>query len=173
MSIDQPPNERRAFNRVSTDQMCRLIYRGDEYSCAVVDISEGGAALEVNVQPAVGDWVILYFDDMGRVRAQVARQIERGVAVAFSITQIKRDRVVERLSLLVDNGRRQSLPQERLLLELLSAAGGVAIAAPQPASLLARTLNELERVGLIASVGAEGGRRRYEITGAGKRSALA
>ncbi len=126
-----------------------MIYRGREYPCEVIDVSEGGAGLKTKIVPEVGAAIILYFDDMGRVRAHVVRHLEEGCGVSFTTTQIKRDRVVQRLDLLVKNGRTQSLPHERMLLEILAGGDGIRLTELRDDSILKRTLDECLKLGWI------------------------
>lgn len=51
---------------------------GRSYACEVVDISLSGAALKVDVMPALGTYVML-----GRMRGRIVRYIESGVALEF------------------------------------------------------------------------------------------
>ena len=104
---------------------------------------------------------------MGRVRAQVVRRLENGIAVAFSMTQIKRDRVVQRLDLLVQNGRTQSLPHERLLMELLDGSEGITLSKIDANSILKRTLSECLAAGWIEWT-QEDGVHRIRLTDRGR-----
>jgi hypothetical protein len=142
-------DDRRTYRRIKIEQFCRMIYRGREFPCEVIDVSEGGAALRTDAAPENGESVILYFDDMGRVRAQVVRRTETGCAVSFSTTQVKRDRVVQRLDLLVKNGRTQSLPHERMLLEILAGGEGLRLTEIRDDSILKRTLDDCLTAGWI------------------------
>ena len=55
---------------------------GREYRCKVIDISLSGAALALNVKPAIGAPVVL-----GVMKARVVRHFEDGIAVEFSSVQ--------------------------------------------------------------------------------------
>lgn len=55
---------------------------GRKYNCKLIDISLSGAALSIDVRPAIGTGVTL-----GRMRAQVTRHFEDGIAVEFSSVQ--------------------------------------------------------------------------------------
>lgn len=159
--------DRRQHRRVRIEQFCRMILHGREYPCEVIDVSEGGAALKSEARPDIGESIILYFDDMGRVRAQVVRFLETGFAVSFSMAQIKRDRVVQRLDLLVQNGRTQSLPHERLLLELLDGGDGVTLTKIRDDSILKRTLDDCLKAGWIEWT-EDDGAQRIRITDRGR-----
>jgi hypothetical protein len=51
---------------------------GREYPCEVVDISLSGAAIKVEVMPAVGTNLLL-----GKMRGRVVRYLENGIAIEF------------------------------------------------------------------------------------------
>jgi hypothetical protein len=55
---------------------------GRRYNCKIIDISLSGAAIELDVRPAMGTPVTL-----GRMRARVVRHFQNGVGVEFSNTQ--------------------------------------------------------------------------------------
>ncbi|HEY8596307.1 MAG TPA: PilZ domain-containing protein [Devosiaceae bacterium] len=55
---------------------------GRRYNCKIIDISLGGAAVEMAVRPAIGTPVAL-----GRMRARVVRHFPNGVAVEFTSVQ--------------------------------------------------------------------------------------
>ncbi|MDP2619185.1 MAG: PilZ domain-containing protein [Hyphomicrobiales bacterium] len=64
---------------------------GRTYACRVIDMSISGAAVAIQVRPALGTEVTL-----GRMRARVVRHFAEGVAVQFSDVQDPK-RIVERL----------------------------------------------------------------------------
>ncbi|WDQ98896.1 PilZ domain-containing protein [Devosia sp. J2-20] len=55
---------------------------GRRYNCKIIDISLSGAAVELDVRPAIGTAVTL-----GRMRARVARHFQNGVGVEFISAQ--------------------------------------------------------------------------------------
>jgi hypothetical protein len=55
---------------------------GRRYNCKIIDISLSGAAIELDVRPAMGTPVTL-----GRMRARVIRHFQNGVAVEFASSQ--------------------------------------------------------------------------------------
>jgi hypothetical protein len=55
---------------------------GRQYPCRIIDLSLSGAALEIEVKPAVGMQVTL-----GTMRGQVVRHFEDGLAVEFAVIQ--------------------------------------------------------------------------------------
>jgi len=55
---------------------------GRQYQCRIIDLSLSGAAVEIDVRPALGTQVTL-----GTMRGQVVRHFEDGVAVEFAVVQ--------------------------------------------------------------------------------------
>ena len=55
---------------------------GRRYNCKIIDISLSGAAIELDVRPAMGTPITL-----GRMRARVIRHFQNGVAVEFAAAQ--------------------------------------------------------------------------------------
>ena len=55
---------------------------GRRYNCKIIDISLSGAAVELDVRPAMGTPITL-----GRMRARVIRHFQNGVGVEFASTQ--------------------------------------------------------------------------------------
>ncbi|MBT1154235.1 PilZ domain-containing protein [Aminobacter anthyllidis] len=55
---------------------------GRQYPCRIIDLSLSGAAVEIEVKPAIGVQVTL-----GTMRGQVVRHFEDGVAIEFAVIQ--------------------------------------------------------------------------------------
>ena len=55
---------------------------GQRMTCRIIDLSLSGAAIEIDVKPAIGVQVVL-----GTMRGQVVRHFEDGVAVEFAVVQ--------------------------------------------------------------------------------------
>jgi len=55
---------------------------GRQYQCRIIDLSLSGAAVEIDVKPAIGIQVTL-----GTMRGQVVRHFEDGIAVEFAVVQ--------------------------------------------------------------------------------------
>lgn len=55
---------------------------GRQYRCRIIDLSLSGAAIELNVRPAIGTQITL-----GNMRGQVVRHFEEGVAIEFAFVQ--------------------------------------------------------------------------------------
>ena len=55
---------------------------GRQYQCRIIDLSLSGAAIEIEVKPALGSQVLL-----GTMRGQVVRHFEDGIAIEFAVIQ--------------------------------------------------------------------------------------
>ncbi|MFN3548482.1 MAG: PilZ domain-containing protein [Mesorhizobium sp.] len=80
--LDLP--EDRRHDRVSPRNPISVLQLGDgrQYQCRIVDLSLSGAAVEIDVRPAIGTPVSL-----GTMRGRVVRHFEDGVAIEFSAVQ--------------------------------------------------------------------------------------
>jgi hypothetical protein len=80
--LDLP--EDRRHERVAPRNPMSMLKLGDgrQYQCRIIDLSLSGAAVEIDVKPALGVQVIL-----GTMRGQVVRHFEDGVAIEFAVVQ--------------------------------------------------------------------------------------
>src|SRR5262249_29580482 len=77
------PEDRRHERVAPRNPMTMLkLTDGRQYQCRIIDLSLSGAAVEIEVKPALGVQVIL-----GTMRGQVVRHFEDGVAIEFSVVQ--------------------------------------------------------------------------------------
>jgi c-di-GMP-binding flagellar brake protein YcgR len=107
------PVERRRHQRVSVEVMGRYMLESRrEYPCQTIDISPGGLALLGPVSGNLGERVVIYLDQLGRVEGTVARQFPNGFAIAFSATVRKRDKLASQLTWLA-NRQILGLPEDR------------------------------------------------------------
>ncbi len=65
---------------------------GRQYRSRIIDLSLSGAAIEINVRPAMGSVVTL-----GNMRGQVVRHFEDGIAIEFAVIQ-RRESLAEYLN---------------------------------------------------------------------------
>lgn len=103
--------DRRRHRRVPLAMGARLLVQGEEAPCRTLDLSCGGALVEVLDWPPIGDPVVLYARDIGRVAGEVVRHVpERGVGMRFEIGPYKRERLAEILTLKA-NPQAQAAPE--------------------------------------------------------------
>lgn len=77
------PEDRRHERLAPRNPMSTLrLSDGREYQCRIIDLSLSGAAVEIDVKPAIGMQVTL-----GTMRGQVVRHLEEGIAIEFAALQ--------------------------------------------------------------------------------------
>lgn len=77
------PEDRRHERIVPRNPMNSLhLTDGRQYPCRIIDVSLSGAAIELDVRPALGVQVVL-----GSMRGQVVRHFEEGIAIEFAVVQ--------------------------------------------------------------------------------------
>jgi hypothetical protein len=106
--IDRP-NERRQYRRVRVNFVGRYMLANDaEYGCRVQDISLGGLALMAIAPGRVGERVIAYIDNVGRVEGTIIRILPIGFAMIMVATERGRDRIARKLACVANE---QILPE--------------------------------------------------------------
>jgi len=77
------PEDRRHERVAPRNPMAMLkLSDGRQYQCRIIDLSLSGAAIEIDVKPALGVQVTL-----GTMRGQVVRHFEDGLAIEFAVIQ--------------------------------------------------------------------------------------
>jgi hypothetical protein len=105
--------ERRRFQRVQVNLLGRyMLADRREFPCQVVNMSPGGMLLVAPVSGQVGERVIAYIDNVGRLEGLVTRIVENGFAMTISATLRKRDKLAAQLTWLA-NRHLLSLPEDR------------------------------------------------------------
>lgn len=97
------PSERRRFRRVPVNLRGRLMDpAGREHDCRTADMSPGDVRLIATAQVKIGDRIIFYLDELGRLEGHVVRCSTQGeFAVILSATAHKREKVAEMLTWLM------------------------------------------------------------------------
>lgn len=105
--------ERRQHQRVRVNLVGRCMLEDKrEFTCQVIDMSPGGAAIMIPAVPRVGERVIAYIDHVGRIEGRVARLIEGGFAMSMTLSLRKRDKLANQLTWLA-NRHILNLPEDR------------------------------------------------------------
>ena len=77
------PEDRRHERQIPRNPVSQLILEdGRTYHCKIIDLSMSGAALQIDVKPALGAVVTL-----GAMRGRVVRHFDEGVALEFFAVQ--------------------------------------------------------------------------------------
>ncbi len=80
--LDLPEDRRHDRVAPPTPMSVLQLVDGRQYECRIIDLSLSGAAIEIDVKPAVGIQVTL-----GTMRGQVVRHFEDGIAIEFAVIQ--------------------------------------------------------------------------------------
>jgi hypothetical protein len=96
-SIQPPPSGSRGvvFGRFMLPDMT-------EHPCQVTNLSLDGATFITDKVPAVGQQIVAYIDDIGRVEGISADPVAGGFRVLFSLAGARRERFVSRLTWLAN-----------------------------------------------------------------------
>jgi c-di-GMP-binding flagellar brake protein YcgR len=105
--------DRRRHRRVPLALLGRyMLASRHEYPCQSVDMSPGGLALVAPVQGLIGERIVVYLDSIGRLEGQIVRHTEHGMALSFTATVRKRDKLASQLTWLA-NRQSLGLPEDR------------------------------------------------------------
>lgn len=111
--LDHRPDERRRHQRVAVVLLGRyMLADRQEYPCQSIDMSPGGLALVAPVLGQIGERVVCYLEQIGRVEGTIARHFQHGFALGFSVPLIKREKWADQLTWLA-NRATLGLPEDR------------------------------------------------------------
>jgi PilZ domain-containing protein len=107
------PQERRRHQRVKLVLIGRYMLEDRrEYPCKTIDISPGGVAIEGEIKGAIGERVVAYFTQIGRLEGSIARHLANGFAIQMRLPVLKREKLADQLTWLV-NRHALGLPEDR------------------------------------------------------------
>jgi len=86
--------------------------QSEEHSLILENISCGGACVKSAAIPEINSQIVCYIDELGRLVGNVVRHTEGGFAIKLQVSQLKRDRLADKLIWLV-NKDRLGLTEER------------------------------------------------------------
>lgn len=109
----QVSTDRRRFYRVDIRLFGRFMRENKrEYPCQVINVSPGGLALRAPVVPELGERIVAYIDELGRVEGEMVRAVDEGFAIRLTASDYKREKLADQLTFLV-NRDRLHLPEDR------------------------------------------------------------
>lgn len=101
-----PEQDRRRYERVPVAIFGRCMFENKlEIPCQAINISPGDMAAISAHSPEIGEKVIIYLDNIGRVEGEVTRLFEGGFALEFQCTQRKREKLKAEIDWLKENVR--------------------------------------------------------------------
>lgn len=105
--------ERRRHRRVPVSVFGRFMREDkQEYPCQVINMSAGGMAILAPVACKIGERIVAYLDNLGRIEGVVARCFDGGFAVRILASLYKRERIANLLTWLI-NQEALGLGEER------------------------------------------------------------
>lgn len=105
--------DRRLYRRVPVHARVRGMTRsGEEFEAVSLDMGAGGMRLGLGKPLPVGEGVVLYIDQIGRVEGVILRPMELGYAVSFNASARKKDKIADQLTWL-HNRQKLGLTDER------------------------------------------------------------
>lgn len=111
--IGAPSTDRRLHQRVKVNLLGRCMLEDRrEFTCQVVDMSPGGAAVMIPAVARLGERVIAYIDHIGRLEGRVARLFTGGFGMSLMVSARKRDKLANQLTWLA-NRHILNLPEDR------------------------------------------------------------
>lgn len=91
--------DRRRHQRVKLSFLGRyMLADQQEHACQTLDISPGGLALIAPHTGAIGERVICYLDQFGRIEGSITRHLDGGFALAFNVPTGKREKLADKLT---------------------------------------------------------------------------
>ena len=97
----RPMTEKRGFRRADIENAASMIFGGERVPCSLRNLSAGGTAVFTETKPDIGRDVILYVDNLGRMKGHVARHFEDGISVEFDVESTRRDRLAQQVGALL------------------------------------------------------------------------
>jgi len=111
--VDIRLHERRRHQRVKIALPGRFM-REDrhEFPCVTLDVSPGGVALSTQGLVQIGERVIAYLNQVGRLEGRVARELDEGFAFQMKLPRTKREKLADQLTWLA-NRQALGMPEDR------------------------------------------------------------
>lgn len=110
-----------------------MLQNKEEYPCRTIDVSPGGLLVAAPARGAVGEKVVFYFEDFGRLEGMIVRQTADGFAVALMLPPAKRERLADLMTWMINNQvdddtinrRHKRIVPKRRVAQIIAAGGKV------------------------------------------------
>jgi hypothetical protein len=113
LNLPSPAADRRRARRVQVDLAgSYMLANGGEHRCQVQDISLEAVALVAPVAGRMGERIIAYLDEIGRIEGTIVRMHSIGFVMTITATPRKRDKLAAQLTWLA-NRHKLDLKQQR------------------------------------------------------------
>jgi hypothetical protein len=140
-AIDASRHERRRHQRVKV-RLTGQFMRQDrhEFPCATIDMSPGGIAFEAEASGEIGERIIAYLNQIGRVEGTVARHFYGGFAIQMKLPPLKREKLADQLTWLA-NRQVLGMPEDRRHERIAPRNRNTTLTLPGGRELVARLID--------------------------------
>ncbi len=112
-AVPAKARDRRRHQRVKVTVLGRYMLKDRrEFPCQTMDMSPGGVLLFAPVKADVGERVVAYLDQIGRIEGVVARHVDNGFALSLNVPLMKREKLADQLTWLA-NRQMLGMPEDR------------------------------------------------------------
>lgn len=103
LRVAQKPIERRRHHRVKVTVLGRYMLADKrEYPCQTLDMSVGGVSLFAPMRGSLGERVVVYLDQLGRIEGLIVRHTKNGFALSMALPLLKREKLAEQLTWIIN-----------------------------------------------------------------------
>lgn len=107
ITVEDPEGNRRQHERVEVNLLGRCMFADQEENpCEMRNVSAGGAAIISPLKGNVGEKIIIYAEQIGRIEGIITRHTQNGFAITITASARKREKLANTLAWL---GRRDVL----------------------------------------------------------------
>jgi hypothetical protein len=143
--------ERRRHGRVKINLPGQFMRENrKEFPCLTIDASPGGIAFSADVNVDVGEKIIVYLSQIGRVQGVVARLFQGGFAISMKLPPLKREKLAEQLTWLA-NRQDLGMPEDRRHERIQSRNPHTTLTLPGGKEYIAKII-DVSRSGVALSV---------------------
>ncbi len=108
------PEDQRKHPRIKTNLRGRyMLADRREFPCTIIDVAVGGIAVAGPQSGEIGETVVVYMDQLGRVEGEIVRRLEGGFALQLTITTRATDKFARRLEELQAGDRLKNVRERR------------------------------------------------------------
>lgn len=95
--------DKRRFQRVNISMNGRFMRENkQEYPCQIVNMSAGGISVQAPIVGEIGERIIIYLDNMGRIEGEVVRTFQDGFSLQLTASSYKREKIANQLTWLIN-----------------------------------------------------------------------
>jgi hypothetical protein len=124
-----------------------------EFPCVTIDVSPGGIAFSAENPGAIGEKVVAYVSQIGRVQGHVTRHFFGGFAMSMKLPPLKREKLADQLTWLA-NRHELGMPEDRRHERIVPRDPATTLTLHGGREFIARVI-DVSRSGVALSVAAD------------------